>query len=48
MWTIHIAALTVFFLLTIGFFSRTMARLGVSVRSVVRQSHHARRIFRPR
>ena len=28
MWTIHIAALVVFFLLTIGFFSRTMALLG--------------------
>jgi hypothetical protein len=27
MWTIHIAALVVFFLLTIGFFSRTMALL---------------------
>jgi hypothetical protein len=28
MWTIHIAALVVFFLLTIGLFSRTMAVLG--------------------
>ena len=28
MWTVHIAALVVFFLLTIGFFSRTMAVLG--------------------
>ncbi len=28
MWTVHIVALVVFFLLTIGFFSRTMAMLG--------------------
>ncbi len=28
MWTMHLAALAVFFLLTIGFFSRTMALLG--------------------
>ncbi len=28
MWTVHICALVVFFLLTIGFFSRTMAFLG--------------------
>ena len=48
MWTVHIAALFVFFLLTIGFFSRTMALLGVSDRRVVRQSHHARRLLRPR
>jgi hypothetical protein len=28
MWTVHLVALTVFFFLTIGFFSRTMALLG--------------------
>ena len=48
LWTVHIAALVVFFLLMIGLFSRTMAVLGVPVRRVVCQSRHARRLLRPR